>query len=66
MSSSDWRRRLRALLALYLVALGFVLGVIVERWRFDRTRQAVLDRYNDVVRRVHGHQMTIEREGGRQ
>lgn len=66
MSSSDWRRRLlRALLALYLIGLGFVMGVIVERWRFDSARKAVLDRYNEVVRQVRSHQMKIELEGER-
>jgi hypothetical protein len=64
MSSSDWRRRLfRAVLALYLIGVGFALGVVVERWRFDSVRKEVLDRYNEVVRQVRSHQMKIELEG---
>jgi hypothetical protein len=63
---SPWRRRiLRLILGLYLVAMGFVLGVVVERWRFDEARRAVLDRYNEVVRQVRSHQMKIELEGER-
>jgi hypothetical protein len=64
--SSRWRRRLlRLALGLYLVAMGFALGMIVERWRFDEARRAVLDRYNEVVRQVRSHQMKIELEGER-
>jgi hypothetical protein len=63
---SPWRRRILGLiLGLYLVAMGFVLGVVVERWRFDEARRAVLDRYNEVVRQVRSHQMKIELEGER-
>jgi hypothetical protein len=61
MASNDWRRRLlHALLTLYLILVGFALGVIVERWRFDSARKEVLDRYNEVVRQVRSHQMKIE------
>jgi hypothetical protein len=52
-------------LGLYLLGMGFVLGVIVERWRFDSLRREVLHRYNEAVRQVRSHQMTIEREGER-
>jgi len=45
--------------------MGFVLGMVVERWRFDEARRAVLDRYNEVVRQVRSHQMKIELEGER-
>ena len=64
--SPHWRRPvLRVILALYLVGMGFVIGVIVERWRFDGVRKEVLDRYNEVVRQVRSHQMKIELEGER-
>jgi hypothetical protein len=64
--SPHWRRPiLRIIVALYLVGMGFVLGVIVERWRFDGVRQQVLDRYNEVMRQVRSHQMKIELEGER-
>jgi hypothetical protein len=66
MPSSGWRHHLlRAVLALYLIGVGFALGVIVERWRFDSARKEVLDRYNEVVRQVRSHQMKIELEGER-
>lgn len=58
-----WRRHvLRLALGIYLIGMGFVLGVTVERWRFDRVRQEVLARYNEMVRQVRAHQMSIERE----
>jgi hypothetical protein len=61
-----WRRRILTLaVGIYLVAMGFVLGIVVERWRFDEARRAVLDRYNEVVRQVRSHQMKIELEGER-
>ena len=63
---TPWQRRiLRLAVGVYLVAMGFVLGMIVERWRFDDARRAVLDRYNEVVRQVRSHQMKIELEGER-
>lgn len=61
-----WRRRLlRILVAVYLIGMGFALGVIAERWRFDGARKEVLDRYNEAMRQVHSHQMKIELEGER-
>jgi hypothetical protein len=61
-----WRRRILTLaVGIYLVAMGFVLGIVVERWRFDEARRAVLDRYHEVVRQVRSHQMKIELEGER-
>jgi hypothetical protein len=64
--SSHWRRHiLRILLVTYLVGMGFVLGVVVERWRFESARKLVLDRYNEIVRQVRSHQIKIELEGER-
>jgi hypothetical protein len=64
--SPHWRRRiLRLTIGIYLVALGFGLGMLVERWRYDAARRAVLDRYNEVVRQVRSHQMRIELESER-
>lgn len=60
--TSRWKRALLLVLAaLYLLGVGFFLGVVVERMRFDGARAAVLDRYREAVRRVHEHQMDIER-----
>lgn len=64
--SPAWRRRiLKLALAIYLIGMGFVMGVAVERWRFDGVRKAMLDRYNEVVRQVRAHQMKIELEDER-
>jgi predicted thioredoxin/glutaredoxin len=60
--SRRWTRPLLlALAAVYLLGMGFFLGVAFERMRFDGARAAVLDRYREAVRRVHEHQMEIER-----
>jgi hypothetical protein len=57
-----WKRGLLlALAAAYLLGMGFIAGVAFERMRFDGARAAVLDRYREAVRRVHEHQMDIER-----
>jgi hypothetical protein len=60
--STPWRRRLlkTALLA-YLVAMGFMAGVAFERLRFDGERKAVLDRYNEMIRKARVNQMQLER-----
>ena len=59
---APWRRRfLKIALALYLLAMGFMVGVAYERMRFDADRKAVLDRYNEMVRKVRAHQMDLER-----
>jgi hypothetical protein len=47
-------------LAAYLVGLGALGGVLMERWRFDHRRAQVLRRYNDAVRGWKAQQMAIE------
>ena len=47
-------------LAVYLLALGFLGGILVERVRFDRSRAAVLERYDAVVREWKAERMAIE------
>lgn len=59
---SPWRGRiLKVVLGVYLIAMGFMAGVAFERIRFDAERKAVLDRYNEMVRKARGDQMEIER-----
>jgi lipid-binding SYLF domain-containing protein len=60
--STSWRRwLLRAALVAYLVAMGFMAGVAFERMRFDGVRQAVLDRYNEMIHKARANQMNLER-----
>ena len=47
-------------LAVYLVALGLLGGILVERVRFDRSRAAVLERYDAAVRDWKAERMAIE------
>lgn len=58
------RRRLAVIVgagALYLVGIGFVSGIAVERMRFDGKRAAVLARLTSAQARLHGHVMDLER-----
>ena len=47
-------------LALYLLAFGGLVGVLVERWRFDQQRAYVLRRYDAAVRSWQAEHMAIE------
>ena len=48
-------------LAVYLLAVGVLGGILVERVRFDRARAAVLERYDTAVRDWKAERMAIER-----
>ena len=50
----------RGALAVYLLALGLLGGILVERVRFDRSRTAVLERYDAAVRDLKAQRMAIE------
>ena len=47
-------------LAAYLLALGLLGGILVERLRFDRSRTAVLERYDAAVHDLKAQRMAIE------
>lgn len=47
--------------ALYLLAMGFLAGIVVERIRFDQHRIAVLARYEAAVRQWHVFVMQLEK-----
>jgi hypothetical protein len=49
-----------ALAAVYLLALGLLGGILIERVRFDRSRTAVLERYDEAVREWQAERMAIE------
>lgn len=46
--------------AIYLFGLGFLGGLVAERVRFDQRRIAMLQRYNEALRRTHQHLMSLE------
>jgi hypothetical protein len=52
--------------ALYLLVVGFVGGMIVDRVRFDASRSVLLTRLEQDTHRVHERLMAIEREGSRE
>jgi hypothetical protein len=45
---------------LYLLGFGMLMGVVIDRMRFDRQRADVLSRYEDTLR----HRMTLEKSVG--
>jgi len=47
---------------LYLMALGFVGGILAERVRFDRQRAEVIRRYDNAVRMWHAYLIRQEQE----
>jgi hypothetical protein len=52
--------------ALYLLAVGFLSGMIVDRIRFDESRSGLLARLEEDTHRVHARLMAIEREESRE
>jgi hypothetical protein len=52
-------------LAAYLLMLGVLGGILVERVRFDRSRAAVLERYDTAVRDWKAERMAIELDQAR-
>lgn len=45
---------------LYLTAMGFVVGVISERMRFDHQRAGALSRLEETNRKTRRYLMTLE------
>jgi hypothetical protein len=51
--------------ALYLLVVGFLGGMIVDRVRFDASRSVLLTRLDQDTHRVHERLMALEREDSR-
>jgi hypothetical protein len=47
---------------LYLLGLGILMGVVIDRMQFDRHRSEVLSRYEEALRQRHAYQMTLEKQ----
>lgn len=61
------RRAIRLVIGfacLYLAAVGFLAGVVVERLRFDARRASVLGRLTAAERQVRARLMDLEGETG--
>jgi len=50
----------------YLLGLGFLSGMIVDRIRFDESRSALLGTLEEDSHRVHERLMAVEREESRE
>ena len=48
-------------LSAYLLGLGVLAGIVLERMRFDRQRIEVLRRYDEAVREWHSVRMALEK-----
>ena len=56
-----WRRiTMVCVVGSYLMGLGFLGGIMVERIRFDRQRTVILQRHDSAARRVHEQLMALE------
>jgi hypothetical protein len=62
---SGRRVLIRIGLGLYLVGLGMLAGVAVERMRFDHKRAVVLDRYEEALREWHAFRISLEKNAAR-
>jgi hypothetical protein len=51
-------------LGVYLVGLGMLAGVMLDRMRFDHQRSEVLARYDRAVRDWQGYQIALEKRAG--
>ena len=52
--------------AVYLLAVGFLSGMIADRVRFDESRSGLLEKLEEDTHRVHERLMAIEREESRE
>jgi hypothetical protein len=46
----------------YLVGLGMVTGMALDRMRFDRQRSEVIGRYEQALREWHAVRMALEKQ----
>jgi hypothetical protein len=49
------------LVGAYLLGLGMLTGVVVDRMLFDKQRSKVLGRYERALRDWHSYQMILEK-----
>jgi hypothetical protein len=56
---------LRIAVGAYLLALGMLAGVMIDRMWFDRQRADVLQRYEEAVRQWQTQRMVLEKHAAR-
>jgi hypothetical protein len=56
---------LRIVIGAYLLGLGVLAGVMIDRMWFDRQRSAVLQRYDEALRQWHIERMALEKRAMR-
>jgi hypothetical protein len=49
--------------SLYLLSLGVLTGILVERIQFDESRSVLLTKLEEDTQKLHKELMAIEREG---
>ena len=49
------------LFGVYLVGVGMLAGVVIDRMRFDRQRSEALGRYEHALREWQSHRMALEK-----
>jgi hypothetical protein len=54
------RAALIGLISVYLISLGFVSGMVIERMRYDMRRGAVLAELAEAKERLHNQLMALE------
>ena len=60
MRKRDGRKAMAVGLGLYLVILGVLGGVLVERMRYDRERAEVLAHYDDALKARNARLIELE------
>jgi hypothetical protein len=55
------RRLLIGLMGGYLLGVGILGGMLIDRFLYDHRRAQVLDRYERTLREYHAQRMTLER-----
>jgi len=50
------------IVSLYLLAVGVLTGILVERVRFDESRSVLFTQLEDDTHKLHERLMAIERE----
>jgi hypothetical protein len=56
------RRFVVVILSLYLLGVGVLTGMLIERVRFDESRSVLFTQLEDDTHKLHERLMAIERE----
>ena len=56
------RKAVIALVGMYLLFVGMLSGIVIEKMRFDRHRADILRRFDDALRNVQAYRMALEKD----